>query len=582
MSVFRAKVIKQIDANKVATDFTKWCNNKSDCLYKSKKRKFHGWLNLTNLSKKNKVAQCGWDDGDCNHTTHYGIGGYHNVCPIGGFNGDLPWPAKLRFSDFDFKSNGITSTSKVKSITVHFEHRMIAIDTGTGTKYDNFGPTFHAKNGWGCKVYFTNGNAVVSKVQQYKGNPKLSKKDYSSINYKFDDITISELLKKNFALNIEYNHNHNTNPGIIYLKNVYIDVEYDSASIYLEGSANTNQLYLSKQEPCRTVLYHTIKAGYKNGDKIINPSAAPEKLGNKIQCLKKPSNVTVTKIKDSDSEKQFKIVDTSQKTGKKTIKYNLSNYPNKTVSLSYQAIQRPKPTYSFVPVYKSNEDFDSSKSYVIFKSGCASQIKIYIDSLDTTPLVLNVANQNSTTNLLDTTAIKAYHDRVKGLPCGPHVLYIQRGDETIQEARNNKVVITIRPMQFLFHIYDETTNTLSLQQSKTNRYQNIIIERIDNEPQKYIPQINVTDETNPTITTSYNDVAKGDIINYQIDKYYAGEYYISIQDTNQCNSSYRDKIIINSYHKQNYDYLFTRGEDGTAFDFDYLVAWEGDNIKEPL
>ena len=102
MVKLRPKNIEEVNANKVAPDFAKWCNNKSDCMYKDKKRKYHGWLNLDNLTKKNKVAQCGWDNGNCNHTTKHGIGGYSNVCPIGGFNGDLPWPAVIRLSKFDF------------------------------------------------------------------------------------------------------------------------------------------------------------------------------------------------------------------------------------------------------------------------------------------------------------------------------------------------------------------------------------------------------------------------------------------------------------------------------------------------
>ena len=138
MTIFRAKTKKQIKANEVAPDFAKWCNSRSDCMYKSKKRKFHGWINLTNLSKKDKAAQCGHDNGNCNHTTHYGVGGYHNICPIGGMNGDLPWPAKLQLSNFNFSDAKIKSTSKIKSITVHLEHRMVALDPETGKKYDNF------------------------------------------------------------------------------------------------------------------------------------------------------------------------------------------------------------------------------------------------------------------------------------------------------------------------------------------------------------------------------------------------------------------------------------------------------------
>ena len=52
MVKLRPKNIEEVNANKVAPDFAKWCNNKSDCMYKDKKRKYHGWLNLDNLTKK--------------------------------------------------------------------------------------------------------------------------------------------------------------------------------------------------------------------------------------------------------------------------------------------------------------------------------------------------------------------------------------------------------------------------------------------------------------------------------------------------------------------------------------------------
>ena len=78
-------------------------------------------------------------------------------------NTDYVWPAKLIFSNFNFKKNKITSSSNIKSITVSFEDRMVAIDTGTGKKYDNFGPTFHAnKKDWTTKIYFQKGNSVLS------------------------------------------------------------------------------------------------------------------------------------------------------------------------------------------------------------------------------------------------------------------------------------------------------------------------------------------------------------------------------------------------------------------------------------
>lgn len=50
--ILRANTVKQINVGATIPEYTTWCNKQSDCLYKDKKRKYHGWLNLTNLTKK--------------------------------------------------------------------------------------------------------------------------------------------------------------------------------------------------------------------------------------------------------------------------------------------------------------------------------------------------------------------------------------------------------------------------------------------------------------------------------------------------------------------------------------------------
>lgn len=557
-------------------------------LYK-KKAKYHGWKDLSNLKKKNGVAQCGWDDGSCNHSTHYGIGGYHNICPIGGVNGDYPWPAELKLSNFNF---GINSAAKIKSVTVKFEHRMIGINTGSGSKSDNWGPTFHGN--WVNKVFFTNGDTKVSSTAQSNNNPKLSLSRFSSFSHKFTDITAAELVKSNFTLHIRYNYNHNTNPGAIYIRNITVEVEYIDADKYITASNSSESLFCNNEDGCCTTINQTVEAGYISGGKKIAPNKAPAKLGSEIQCIEAPTGVSVNYVPNSqsDTSKTFQIVDKTNIEGWKTVTYNLSNDASKSVTIGYNAYLRPRPSYSFVTEYKSNEDFDSNKSYIVFKNGCASNISIYIDSTNSTPLVLDVANQNSSVNLLNVDAIRTFHDKIKTLSCGYHTLYIKRGNESIVDAQKNKVTIKISPMNFKFNIYTEENENQELEfdqvkgtksEYNKNRYSTIIFERIDDEPQAIIPSVNIMDETQPSLVTNKTNIAKGDKITHQIDKYYSGEYFVSIQDNNPCKGKPNKALVkINSTHKQNYDYLFTRGEKGTSFDFDYLVAWEGDNIKEPL
>ncbi len=587
-AIIRANTIKDDKANQVVPEYTKWCNNTSACMYKDKKRKYHGWLNLDNLSKKNKVAQCGWDDGNCNHSTHYGIGGYHNVCPIAGINGDYVWPARVMFSNFDFKKNKITSHSNVKSITVSFENRMVAIDTGTGKKYDNFGPTFHAnKNDWATKIYFMKDNSVVSKVKEKNTNPVLSKTKFEKHSYKFKGFSIDDILDEKFKLVMEYNHNFNTNPGIIYLRNVYIEVEFDNAKIFIKGSRNGKKIYTGTETNCKTTLQHTITAGYKNDKKVIPPSEAPEILGSKIQCIKAPKNVKVTKLSSDNEKTVFKIEDNSLIKGDKKIVYNISNHKKYSTTLEYTAVVRKKPTYKLTRVYKSNEDFDSKKPYIIFKNGCASKIYIYVDSVTSTPITLNVANQNDPDNLLNETEIEKFHSNIKKLDCGVHTLYMQRGDETIEEAQKLSAQIKIKNMNFQFKFSKsngETGDKLKFESSYDSPDETIIIERIDNEPIAEIPEVKIVDETNPSSDPVIaKKVKKGDKISHIISKKYDGKFFITLSFPSICSKNITQLIKIEDpAHTQSHDTLFVRGEDGTGFNTKYLVVWEGDNIKEKV
>ena len=587
-AIIRANTIKHDKANEVVPEYTKWCKNTSECMYKDKKRKYHGWLNLDHLSKKNKVAQCGWDDGNCNHTTHYGIGGYHNVCPIAGINGDYVWPAKLIFSNFNFKKNKITSSSNIKSITVSFEDRMVAIDTGTGKKYDNFGPTFHAnKKDWTTKIYFKKGDSVLSKIREKHTNPILSKTKFEKHSYKFTGFSIDDVLDKNFQLVIKYNHNFNTNPGIIYLKNVYIDVEFDNAQIFIEGTQNAKALYTGTEANCKTKIQQTIKAGYKNNKKIIPVDKAPEKLGSQIQCIKKPKDVIVKKLSSDNEKAIFEIEDNSLTKGKKKIVYNLLKHKKNSTTLEYSAVVRKKPTYKLTRVYKSNEDFDPNKAYISFKNGCASGIKIYVDDVTSTPIELSVANQNDPNNLLDESQIKKFHSAIKTLSCGVHTLYIRRGDETIEDAQKNTARITIKNMSFQFKVSKsngQTGNELEFESDYENPNETVTIERIDNEPIAEIPKVTIMDETNPSSeSVIVEKVKKGGKISHTINKQYDGRFSLTLSFPLICSDNVSQSIVIKDpAHVQKHDTLFVRGEDGTGFNTNYLVAWEGDNIKEKI
>lgn len=584
------KYIKDVDAGKKIPNYKEFCKNHNKnsnpyytkCIYLDKDRKYHGWSNLDNL-KEGKVAQCGYKAGDCKTKTLYGIGGYRNTCPIGGINGDYPCPSKLQISGFNFKDNKITSDSVIKSIKISFQHRMSGVDTGTQKEYygDYNSPNFGSKP---VSVYFSNGSKKVSET--IKGNkPKnTSDKKYTSVTCTFNKVDISEALSSNFALNIEYDKNLNGNPGIIYLKNLVVEIDYEDSKKTITAKQSTNKIYTSTVGSCVQTFTQTVTAKYSNKKNTTS-------LSGKIQVSNKPANVTVSPTSSTGSTKTFLITDTSGVAGKKGITYNLSNETKTKTTIYYEAVLRPLPTYTITKEYKTNEDFNPSKNYIIFKNGCVpgGKIKIYVDSVNSTPIVLNVTNQNSSSNLLNNETIRSFHNAIKALSCGTHTLYIDRGQEPKSDILKNKVSITISPMDFKFQVRNNNSpnGLLNFTQSKDEqgRYSEITITRVDNEPIEVIPKVLISDSTQPNKENSFLlNFAKNESKTWNIDKYYSGEFTLTLKDPSACSKDNAGVFDINieSNHVQNYDYLFTRGQDGTTFDFDYLVAWEGDNIKEPL
>lgn len=548
---------------------------------------YRQWNHPEEIIKGNKT-QCGSTEG-----SNYG----GEVQHIGGPTGDLPTPALLHIYDFN-SSSFLNESSKIHGVEVTFSYRLVNVTKSGHLWINNLAKDEYAiirgvSAWWGSADKKTKLSSVVknSTKIKYEGKKKDGSYIWKTITLKFDDISGADFFNNNFALNLQFGMNcpdyaNGRTPCFLYINNFKISVEYENSSKYIEGSNSSNTLYTSQDNGCYTEITQTIEAGYKNGSTKISPSKAPEKLGSKIILQKAPSGVTVTKTQSNDSKAYFKIQDKTNIEGEKTVTYCLSNDKSTKVNLRYQAIKRPKPTYSVVEEYKANEDFNPNKAYIIFKNGCASQIKMYIDGINNTPITLNVTNQNSTVNLLSPAEIERFHNIITQLSCGYHTLYFQIGNESINDAKNNKVTIKISPMEYKFKVYSENYPDLTfLQQKRNNRYDTVKIQRIDNEPREVIPSIKIIDETRLDNEDIITNVAKGDIIDHEIDKYFAGDFYIKIID-NISNCVSQDnvfaKITIISNHKQNYDYLFTRGEDGTAFDFDYLVAWEGDNIKSPI
>ena len=583
--VFKPQKISQPNAKKELS--TADASAFKKCSYKGGwyPKKYRQWTDIKNLLV-GKKAQCGSTEG-----SKYG----GEIQHIGSPTGDFPQPALLHFYDFD--TSKLQSSNKINKLTISFSYRVINVTASGKLWVKNLAKNERAVI-QGVSAWFgtSDKKKLFSAVQKkdtkirYEFKDKNNKYIWKTISFTFKDISVSDILNKDFAFNLQFGYNCSSasTPCILYLSGVKMNVDYEEGVPYIEGKNSINHLYTSAETVCQSSIIQTIEAGYKNGKTKINVNKAPKKLGSTIKVKKAPTGVTVTSQTSDDLKTTFQITDKSNIPGEKTITYYLNDFPSKTVNVSYTAIKREKPEYNFITKYKHNEDFDSNKAYVIFKNGCATSIKIYIDSLDSSPIKLSITNQNSETNLLNEQQIKKFHNAIKTLKCGYHVLYIQRGNESLEDVKHNDVTIQVSPMNYKFRIYSDTNPNLIYQQSKdsASRKESINIQRIDNEPIEKINNIKIFDETNlDQVPHSVNNVAKGQIITHEIDKYYAGDFYIKVMDdTNNCSSTNSSigKITIKSNHRQNYDYLFTRGEDGTAFDFDYLVAWEGDRILAPI
>lgn len=559
-------------------------------------KSFRQWEHPTNIIE-GKKTQCG--------TTEKHYGSKNEVQHIGSPTGDIPRPAMLHM--YNFKKSFIGKNSEIHDITITFSYRVVNV-TDKGKLWINNLTDSELAKIQGCKAWFGTWDQS-KKFSEVKNNKTVLKYEgknkqgyiWKTITMKFTDISASDILDDDFAFNLQFGMNCSkaSTPCFLYINNFKIKVTHTPAisKKYIEGKNSKNSLYTSKDTECFTTITQTIEAGYKDGDKKVPVSEAPAKLGKKIKVYKKPSDVDVNINTSGDKTSTFTVTDKTNIAGEKTITYCLDNDESTKVSVKYKAIKREKPTYQIIEKYKSFEDFDDTKAYIVFKNGCASpKIKIYVDDINSTPLELDVVNQNSSSNLLGQEQITAFHNYVKTLPCGYHTLYIQRGNESIADTKKNAVIIQILPMEYRFKIYSENNLSLTYPQSKSNdpnypRYAPIKIQRIDDEPRAVIPSVSILDETNLTGTiTHWENVEKGAIYqnnneDYKVDLYYPGEFYLTIvEDNNTCVSQNPSsaRITVEPHRKQNYDYLFTRGENATAFDFKYLVAWEGDNVKSPI
>lgn len=582
-------------------------------------RAYHHWDNLQELEGDNRgIAQCGQPTDGSRNITHHGIVAYRDLGAITGASGTMPQPARLKFSDFDFAGKGINLNTKIHSIGFIFQHRRSVVITakppyeyskeaglgnfGIGLDGGNLYPNYKT-----LKTWFSSDGQQISNTWGIGSNTSVKnpscKKDAQG-KWKWDTIaerhlcsvnplmTIENILN-NFAMHLAYGGNLTSQRGILYLKDVHIEVFYDPVKPFISKVDLPNELYTSKNTTgkCFTSIKQQIIAGEINMGGTIGQGNQSSYYNN-IRCDKKtiPNGVTVEEISRTPQNGViYTITDHSGVEGEKNIRYYLDNNTNLSISNNFIAKKYKKPQISFYKEYKKNAPYVAQTQYIIAKNGCCDTIEIYFDNIESNPLVLKIdCSIKDDVNLLNydsqdmqtNAKIKSFYDKVQTLSCGTHKIFIRNGSDSEIEYYGD---IKIIPQEFKFKIYDPNNQFMTYAQNKSSPNQTVKIKRIDSEPTQTV-NVKVSNSGKLGEETTIS-LVKGEEKNYQISKYYPGTFSIFVKEnSNGCKETETKQNfkITPSDHIQYHDTLFVRGEDSTSFDYNYLVAWEGDNIKTPV
>lgn len=585
-----------------------------NCAYCNKQRWYHEWSFIENLKEPNKAIQCGRPNTKlCSHATYYGIAGYRNTCPIAGCSGDYTTPAVIKLSNFDFASLGINEHSKIYSISVNWNHRCRGVNVGNGRETKNSPPNFNGFNYYPNRTvvesYLSCGDEKLATLHGLKGvqveNPPNSdsmKGVGKAVAYNLD---ASKVTDPNFALYIQYGQNLSTNPGNLYISDICITIEYDNGEPVILSPSTDQELYTNTSSDCNcySTITHEVDASWLYLNTPIGTvDTSSENLTVVFDANYCPEKVSVIDTTPNNTKnKIFKIEDHSGVTGDKCLHYYLKEYPEKRIEVWYKAKKYNIPKISVKNIYykdvKNNEEwqlYDPDTSYITVKNGCSNKISIWFDSADKTepdlhfdclyPSESNLLMFDSDGNPSDIFQ-RAFYDKIQELNCGKHIIFI-KNDSNPDELLS--FVITIKACEFNFTISDSETGDWDQDRSDQGT-KNILITRTDSINIDTVT-IEVHDNTqnhplndNPEPIKTYQ-LQKNQTIEHQMFKYYAGTFNIKVvETTNTCDQKeFNQDFTINPVHKQYYDTLFTRGEDSTSFDYDYLVAWEADRVQYPI
>ena len=589
-SGLQGKCFKAVRRN--GTSYTISCRDQQDPKY------HHEWSNAEEILK-GKTIQCGRPSTHmCSHETYYGIAGYRNTCPIAGVTGTYTQPATLKVK-FNLKKKGINSNATIEEVKISFDHRCTGVDVGNGKESFDWGPNFS-----GGKIYPNHKALKVKlggKTKILEKNPPLSKNFGSTGEFVFKNVTYQDLLN---GAEIIYGNNLETNPGNIYVKNLKATISYTDALPYISGKQDKDYLYLSTVEDCRTKIKFTLKAGYKSGNKVVDPSKAPKIIKPEdILCTtENKSLITVTYSRPTPNDNQTIIAtlkDTTEKEGEKSVIFRIKDTKNK-ILFNYTAKKRARPDISIPSVVERNTQ-KTNIDGIIAKGGCATIIQAYKGSASTTPIYEFKKANNSfditnKENIIVKEERNKFYKVLSTLPCGTHKILFRVNNEDFKYMTFKFVQVV--PTNYNFKITEVDSDVdigynYSIIQNKNENHNLKIkyIERTDiiepptfiikNSTKGYIPD-GQTQPTPQLIEDKEWNTSDGNETEMTVGTYYPGRFKINITESVCPESSKVLNVEVTPRHRQYYDEIFVRGDDSTAFDYEYLVALEGDTIVEPI
>lgn len=589
-----------------------------NCANRGDPRYYHEWTNAMELTRGGEI-QCGRPSNYyCDHRTFYDIAGYRNTCPIAGCSGTYFQPAvlQLEFSKEHLAQYGIIEGTEMHNISLSFNHRCLGVDVSNSSTSTNWGPNFCGFDKYPdlkvLKIYVTDKNGVIKgNIFVHNENPPL--KGYSGVSVTLTGITYADISEG--CINIEYQRNLSTNPGNIYIRDLHVSMNYTNAYPYMQGYNDVVDVYMSNIDKCATRFIHTIDIGYRNKQGNIPLSKAPKDLRNGIM-INLPEGVTYDKEFVEDHFVRFIFKDTSGIEGVKNIVYTHRDLPNEMIIFGYEAKKYPQPIIYVLRNYIKNSKYTNNS--LIIKPNlnkiCIDKIDFFINGLDTDPFVTLTVKDNeliqdgSALDVVTQKGKEKFHNAITSLKCGTYEIFIRMNDS--QDYTWGHYAFRISPAQYQFEVIAKTQEEVDgnaqtdldyfhYVQNKQNDKRVLSIKRVDNFDERVTPRIKVTTDTNyqnkelnsmntinKGLQTAIAEFEKGQSRDFDISVKYPGRYFFNIEDRTNADTCrmYKEKryIDIDPNHKQNHDVLFVRGEDSTSFEYDYLVAWEGDNIDEPI